>query len=89
MNDLTDKKQLIIGILKDKSVLKQKVFDNTFSSFCMVKDIIRNLSKEVNSNLGSYDQRIRLEYTDRSSFDAQIKVAGDTGLALKLMPLIG
>ncbi len=42
-----------------------------------VKDILKNLSKDVNGNLGNIDARIRLEYTDRSSFDAQIKVAGD------------
>jgi hypothetical protein len=77
MDDLNEKKQLIIGILKEKSILKQKVFDNTFSSFCTVKDILKNLSKDVNSNLGNIDSRIKLEYTDRSSFDAQIKVAGD------------
>jgi len=77
MENTEEKKKLIIGILKDKSILKQKVFDNTFASFCMVKDILKNLSKDVNSNLGNVDQRIRLEYTDRSSFDAQIKVAGD------------
>jgi hypothetical protein len=77
MEDLNEKKQQIIGILKDKSLLKQMVFDNTFSSFCTVKDILKNLSKDVNGNLGNIDARIKLEYTDRSSFDAQIKVAGD------------
>ena len=77
MEDRNAKKQQIIGILKEKSVLKQKVFDNTFASFCNVKDILKNLSKDVNSNLGNIDSRIKLEYTDRSSFDAQMKVAGD------------
>jgi hypothetical protein len=77
MEDLNEKKQQIIGILKDKSLLKQMVFDNTFSSFCTVKDILKNLSKDVNGSLGNIDARIKLEYTDRSSFDAQIKVAGD------------
>lgn len=77
MTELTDKKQAIIGTLKEKSVLKQKVFDNTLESFCIVKDILKNLSKEVNSSIGGIDTRIRLEYTDRSNFDAQLKVAGD------------
>jgi len=77
MEDPNAKKQQIIGILKEKSVLKQKVFDNTFASFCNVKDILKLLSKDVNSSLGNIDPRIKLEYTDRSSFDAQIKVAGD------------
>jgi hypothetical protein len=77
MSEMDDKKQVIISTLKDKSVLKQKVYDNTLESFCILKDILKNLSREVNVNLGGVDSRIRLEYTDRSNFDAQIKVAGD------------
>jgi hypothetical protein len=77
MSDQIDKKQEIIGTLKEKSVLKQRVFDNTFESFCNVKDVLKSLAKDVNSNLAGMDTRIKLEYTDRSNFDAQIKVAGD------------
>jgi hypothetical protein len=77
MSDLNGKKQEIIGTLKEKSLLKQKVFDNTFESFCIVKEVLKDLSKEINTNIIGSDSRIRLEYTDRSNFDAQIKVAGD------------
>src|SRR5512135_816384 len=77
MSDQNDKKLEIIGILKQKSLLKQKVYDNTFDSFCTVKEVLRSLTKEINGNLGGTDPRIKLEYTDRSNFDAQIKVAGD------------
>lgn len=77
MSELDDKKQSIIATLREKSVLKQKVYDNTLESFCIVKDILKNLAREVNVNLVGVDTRIRLEYTDRSNFDAQIRVAGD------------
>ncbi len=77
MSDSEEKKQVIIGTLKKKSVLKQKVFDNTLESFCMLKDILKSLSKEINSSLVGFDSRIKLEYSDRSNFDAQLKVAGD------------
>ncbi len=77
MTDQNDKKQEIIGILKEKSQLKQRVFDNTFESFTTVKEVLKSLSKDINGQLGGTDQRIRMEYTDRSNFDAQIKVAGD------------
>ena len=72
-----EKKQTIISTLKEKSVLKEKVYDNTLNSFLIVKDILKNLSREVNNNLAGIDPRIKLEYTDRSTFDAQMKVAGD------------
>jgi hypothetical protein len=77
MSDLNEKKQTIISTLKEKSVLKQKVYDNTLEAFCAVKDILKNMAKEANVSLGNIDARVKLEYTDRSNFDAQLKVAGD------------
>ncbi|MBN2862476.1 MAG: hypothetical protein JXN62_04895 [Bacteroidales bacterium] len=77
MPELNEKKQAIITTLKEKSVLKEKVYDNTLNAFIILKDILRNLAKDVNNNLGDIDQRIKLEYSDRSNFDAQMKVAGD------------
>lgn len=73
----SQKKVVIIDTLRNKSVLKQKVFDNTATAFMLVKDILKNLARDVNSNLAGVDPRIRMEYTDRSNFDAQLKVAAD------------
>ncbi len=77
MSELEDKKSVIIGTLREKSLLKQKVYDNTLEWFGVVKDILKNMARDVNSNLGNLDSRIKMEYTDRSNFDAQLKVAGD------------
>jgi hypothetical protein len=77
MSELEEKKQIIINTLRQKSLLKQKVYDNTLEWFGVVKDILKTLARDVNTNLGNLDPRIKLEYTDRSNFDAQIKVAGD------------
>lgn len=76
-DETTQRKMTIVDTLKVKSVLKQNVFDNTGAAFMMVKDILKNLAKEVNGNLTGIDPRIRMEYTDRSTFDAQLKVAAD------------
>ncbi|HOP58139.1 MAG TPA: hypothetical protein PLR52_01860 [Bacteroidales bacterium] len=77
MPDPNEKKQMIISTLNEKSVLKEKVYDNTLNTFLIAKDILKNLAKDINSSLTGIDPRIKLEYTDRSSFDAQMKVAGD------------
>lgn len=77
MSDQNEKKLAIIGTLKEKSLLKQKVYDTTFESFCEVKEVLKGLTKELNGNLAGTDSRIRLEYTDRSNFDAQLRVAAD------------
>ena len=68
---------MIIETLKTKSVLKEKVSDNTAVAFMIIKDILKNLTKEVNTSLIGVDPRIRMEYTDRSNFDAQLRVAAD------------
>jgi len=77
MSEQDDKKQAIISTLKEKSLLKQKVYDITLEWFGVIKDLLRSFSREVNVNLGGLDARIKMEYTDRSNFDAQLKVAGD------------
>jgi hypothetical protein len=77
MTQQEDKKQEIISTLKEKAILKQKVYDNTFESFTELKDVLKNLSRDINTKLSGLDSRIRMEYTDRSNFDAQLKVASD------------
>lgn len=72
-----EKKQAIIATLREKSVLKQKVYDNTLEAFSNVKDVLKGMAKELNSSIEGLDPRVKLEYIDRSSFDAQLKVAGD------------
>ena len=77
MSELDEKKKAIVGTLKEKSILKQKVYDTTLEWFSVIKEILKDLARDVNSNLGIIDSRIKMEYTDRSNFDAQLKVAGD------------
>lgn len=77
MPEQEEKKQAIIVTLKEKSTLKQRVYDNTFESFGIIKDVLRVMARDVNTNLSGTDSRIRLEYSDRSNFDAQLRVAGD------------
>lgn len=68
MTQLSEKKQAIVTNLKEKSVLKQKVYDRTLEAFCNMKEILRNFAREVNGRLGSIDPRIRPEFRN-SRFD--------------------
>ena len=77
MPELDEKNKAIVGTLKEKSILKQRVYDNTLEWFSVVKEILKVLARDVNTNLGIIDSRVKMEYTDRSTFDAQLKVAGD------------
>jgi len=75
MND--QKTEKIIGILKTKSILKQKIFDNTYKTFVMLKDVLAEVASEYSPPLKEVDSRVTVEFIDRGMFEAQIKVAGD------------
>ncbi len=61
-----------------KSTLKQRVFDNTFSAFNLLKETLLEMASEMDDELdGKLDRRVRLEYRDRGKFEAQLQVAND------------
>ncbi len=68
----------ILDTLIGKSTLKQKVFDNTFSTFSELKDVMLEMASEMDDALdGRLDKRVRLEYRDRGKFEAQLQIASD------------
>jgi len=71
------KKEKIVGILKTKSVLKQKIFDNTYKTFTMLKEVLDEIASDYNPQLTEMDSRVTVEYTNRGMFEAQLKIAGD------------
>jgi len=75
MND--QKTETIINLLKTKSILKQKIFDNTHKVFNMLKETLQEVVKDYNHHLSAIDPRVTVVYTDRGMFEAQLKIAGD------------
>jgi len=73
----TNGKQTIVSTLKDKSVLKQKVYDNTLEIFNRSRKILAAIAREINIDIGDADKRVRLDYKDRGKFDVLLRVAGD------------
>ncbi len=61
-----------------KSNLKQKVFDQAFSAFNLLKETLLEMASELDDALeGRLDRRVRIEYRDRGKFEAQLQVAND------------
>lgn len=73
----SNKHNQILASLQKKSVIKQKVYDNTFEVFNMLKELLHDLNDELNEELENGDRRIKLEYRDRGKFEAEIKFASD------------
>lgn len=68
----------ILETIVRKSTLKQSVFDNTFSTFNELKDVLFEMASEMDDELdGKLDRRVRIEYRDRGKFEAQLQVASD------------
>ena len=71
-------KPSILETLGKKSNLQQLVFDNTFAVFNELKEILHEMSSELNDALeDQIDKRVRIEYRDRGKFEAQLQVASD------------
>ncbi len=67
----------IIATLKETSVAKQKVFDQTKKAFKILKKELQDIVMTYNAELKGQDERILLEYRDRGMFETEVKVAGD------------
>ena len=71
-------RERILSTIVEKSSLKQKVFDNTFTTFNELKDTLFEMASEMDDALeGKLDKRVRLEYRDRGKFEAQLQIASD------------
>ena len=72
-----DKKEQILASLEMKSLVKQKVYDQTLEVFNLLKEILQEIAEEYNKDLHVKDPRVNFEYKERSQFEVQLKVAGD------------
>ncbi|MDA3954104.1 MAG: hypothetical protein PF485_10685 [Bacteroidales bacterium] len=72
-----DKKEQILTALEMKSLVKQKVYDQTLEVFKLLKYILKEIASEFNSNLQVKDPRVGFQFKERSQFEVELKVAGD------------
>ncbi len=72
-----DNYQKIIKTLSGKSKIKQEVYDNTKNGFDLLKTVLSGFAESCNKDISVEDERIKLMYTQKGEFDAQLKVAGD------------
>jgi len=67
----------ILRTIRDKSNLQTQVFDNTYDVLTQLKDVLHEMSAELNDQLDQLDRRVRIEYRDRGKFEAQLNVGAD------------
>ncbi|MDL2230500.1 hypothetical protein LJB87_01760, partial [Alistipes sp. OttesenSCG-928-L06] len=70
-------REKILRTIEEKSNLQTRVFDNTYEVLTQLKDVLHEMSAELNDELDDLDRRIRIEYRDRGKFEAQLNVGAD------------
>lgn len=76
--DKSPLRERILATIINKSTLKQHIFDNAFTTFNELKDVLFEIASELDDELdGKLDKRVRIEYRDRGKFEAQLQIASD------------
>ena len=77
MMDEKATQDLIFQTVKDKSVLKQDVFNNIILNFKILKQVLKEIGDDLRARIESVDERVIVEYKNTGEFEAQLRVAGD------------
>jgi len=73
----SEKEKLILDIIKQKSILKQKVFTNTYKVFNDLKSVLSKMEIDYNKQLKKDVINPPFKYKNISDFQCELKVAGD------------
>ncbi len=77
MESTPAKSEMVINTLIDKGILKQDVYDTTYQSFKIFKQVIKEIVEENFDAVRRADKRIVFEYRDKTEFEAELKFGGD------------
>ncbi len=69
--------ELILKTLKEKSVMKQDVYDNTYHAFKIMKASAKQIVTDLKNEILVIDKRIVIDYREKGEFEFELRVAGD------------
>lgn len=70
-------KELILKAFKDKSSLKQDVFQKTTKVFEDLKAAVKETVAEIKEDAYNIDKRIVVDYKEKDAYEIELRVAGD------------
>src|ERR1700752_3026709 len=71
------KREQILKMLREKSVMKQDVYRNTHNAIGLLKDVIKEVAEDLRGEVAGIDKRITIDYRFPSDHEIELKVAGD------------
>ncbi|MDQ3047249.1 MAG: hypothetical protein M3R27_06850 [Bacteroidota bacterium] len=67
----------ILKTLKEKSSMKQDVYDNTLKTFEILKTTAKTLANDLKKEAIAIDKRLSVEFKEKGEFEFELRVAGD------------
>lgn len=67
----------IVGEVRQKACLKQKIYRNTLKTFKQFKLIGKEMIESLQEEAGDLDKNVALEFHEKSDFEFQLKIGGD------------
>lgn len=77
MMDAKDSQDLIFKIVKEKSILKQDLFNNTLLNFRVLKQVLKEVGDDLSHRIKAIDDRVIVEYKDVDEHEVHLRIAGD------------
>jgi len=72
-----DARDLILGMLRTKSCMKQDVYQNTVSLFEMIKELLQEIAQDLEEGAKGHDDRLTVAFADKGATACELRVAGD------------
>jgi hypothetical protein len=73
-----DSSKKIIDKLSKKAATKQEVFRVSKTAFNSLKEVAKELSNDLESQISPIDKNVEVKYTDKGEFEIEIKFSCDT-----------
>ena len=77
MMDHKESQDLMFSMVRDKSILKQDIFNNIILNFKVLKQVLKEVGDDLKDQIKEVDDRVVVEYKETGEFEAQIRIAGD------------
>ena len=72
-----DARDLILGMLRTKSCMKQDVYQNTVALFEVIKELLQEVAQELEAGAKGHDERLTVAFADKGATACELRVAGD------------
>ena len=67
----------IMSRLIDKATLNQSVYNSTLTVFNQLKEVLHEISTNIDEEIEEQGHKVKIEYRDRGKFEAQIQCVDD------------